>query len=240
MVVLVRLPSITPANLTMATTTKAKEDDDHDKQMTSTIPLPPQTTTTTTTTTTTATTTPKPPTSPRKLKDLPPPVQDRQSSGGDESIVSSLSSTSSSPTEQSTSTLFLPFPNPSASKSRSSFVLPDNEFPPEMGNADIFVASESTFSLLRIVHHQHATLELDKRSLDLRARFPAQRRETTRVVPWASCPAVSATCTDPGSSGSGCVGYKFLSHTVPEAFQPVDLYCLFPTRMITDSERLIS
>jgi hypothetical protein len=133
MVVLVRLQSITAADLTMATTTKAK--DDHDNQMTSTIPLP-QMTTTTPTTTTTATTTLN------KVKDLPPPMEDRQSSGGDESIVTSVSSTSFNPPEQSTSTLFLPLPNPSTNKSRSSFVLSDDELPPEIANADISIASE--------------------------------------------------------------------------------------------------
>ena len=133
MVVRFRLQSITTAVLTMATT-KAKEDDDNDKKMTSTIPLPPPTTTTMT-----ATTTPAPP---NKLKDLPPAIQDRQSSGDDGSLVSSTSFNISEP---STGTLFLPLPNTSANKSRSSFILSDDELPPEIANADISIASESTF-----------------------------------------------------------------------------------------------
>ncbi|KAF9784580.1 ras GEF [Thelephora terrestris] len=72
-------------------------------------------------------------------------MEDRQSSGGDESIVTSVSSTSFNPTEQSTSTLFLPLPNPSTNKSRSSFVLSDDELPPEIANADISIARDGSF-----------------------------------------------------------------------------------------------
>jgi len=121
----------------MATTTTAKEDDD-DKQMTTTTSLP-QTTTSTTTTATTLTPPTQPPATPNKLKDLPP-ILDRQSSGGDESV---LSSASFNPAELSTSTFFLPLPNPSTNRSRSSFVLSEDELPPEIANADISIASES-------------------------------------------------------------------------------------------------
>jgi hypothetical protein len=166
------------ADLTMATTTKAKDDDD-DKQMTSTIPLPPlpPTATTTKTTATTTTTNPVPPTTPNKFKDLPPLTQDRQSSGGHESSVT-LASTSFNPAEPSTNTLFLPLPNPSTNKSRSSFVLSDDELPPEIANADISIASELTL----LYHLNHIVLQVSKESLDLHTCSPFGRGKTARTA----------------------------------------------------------
>jgi hypothetical protein len=167
-------------------TTKAKEYDDNDKKTTSTISLP-EPPTTTMTTATTATTTPPPPTSPNKLKDLPP-IQDHQSSGGDESIVSS---TFFNPAEQSTGTLFLPLPNTSANKSRSSFVLSDDELPPEIGNADISIASESAYFFVQCV-----ALDVSEQCLGLTARFPIGRRDTTRNGLWTTrLSALSPGCS---------------------------------------------
>lgn len=206
MVALVRLRSITVTELTMATT-KAKEDDDNDKKMTSTIPLPPLPTTMTTTATT-ATTTPVPLTAPNTLKDHPPSVQDPQSSGGDESIVSSAFFDS---TEQSTGTLFLPLPNTSANKSQSSFVLSDDELPPEIANADISIASESA-PLPFSVSYQRCPSKVSTH-----VRVSPSGGGKLRVLQYGrlACPLdPPAACTDPSPFSSGNGGYKFLSRTV--------------------------
>lgn len=195
----------------MVTTTKAKEDDDDDKQMTS----PPTTTATTTATTSTSPT--RPTTSPNRLKDLPPVIQDRQSSGGDESIASS---TSFNPTEPSANTFFLPLPNPSTNKSRSSFVLSDNELPPEIANADISIASESPlFSFL-------APCSIGRGSAKSRPTCALSRRTEERYAYCATSDLpvrtaleiFPATCTDPSPSSSGHADCRFLLHMVTEAF----------------------
>lgn len=199
----------------MATTTKAKEDDDDDKQMTRTISPPPTTTTATTaaTTATTSTSPTQPTAALNRLKDLPPVIQDRQSSGGDESITSS---TSFNPFEPSSSTLFLPLPNPSTNKSRSSFVLSNDELPSEIANADISIASESPFFLF------HAPCPIARDSIKFRP-MGAFLHRTEGNAYYAMddlpiCTVFPATCTDPSCSGSRHSDYRFLLHMVTGAF----------------------
>ena len=131
------------------------------------------------------------------------PTDDRQPSG-EESIASSISF---NPAEPSTNTLFLSLPNPSTNKSRSSFVLSDDELPPEIANADIFIASESPFFLF------FSTCRIRR---GLRKSRPT-RASSCRTEEGYACyctvlQIVPATCTvtDPSPSGSGHTGYRFL------------------------------
>ena len=191
-------------DLTMATTNAAKDDDD-DQQTTSTTSLPPTTTTTTTTATT------QPQATPNKFKDLPPDIQDRQSSGGDEST---LCATPFNPAEPSTSTLFLPLPNPSTNKSRSSFVLSEDGLPPEIANADISIASESPFYCsLKPCRITRGNAE--PRLSCAFSRLAEQSFPCYATGDFSACAVLGifpATCTDHGPSGSKHTGCIFLLH----------------------------